>query len=168
MSAPDICLLFFLPNVKILGISDSLLVSGRNLDMALSLHITWCLLYQNSSPFYFSLLTHEGSIALVPRVGLSLFIHTTVSISVLIVLLGSYLLVSALFVTYIAKVKTVLLNSPFKAFLRFWHCKSFSLGEEGGGRYSTCLQTFKSLLLVCLSNGPKIWGVDGYCCCFAL
>jgi len=134
MSAPDICLLFFPPNVKILGISDSLLVSGRNSDMALSLHITWCFLYQNSSPFYFSLLTHEGSIALVPRVGLSLFIHTTVSISVLIVLLGSYLLVSALFVTYIAEVKTVLLNSPFKAFLRFWHCKSFLLGEEGGRR----------------------------------
>lgn len=102
----------------------------------------------------------------MPWVGLTLFIHTTAPISVLIVLLGLYLLVSALFVSYVAKMKTVLLNSLFKAFLRFWHCKSFSLGKEGGRRrYSACLQTCKSLLLVCLS---KIWGVDRYCCCFTL
>lgn len=48
----------FSPNLTVLRISYSLIVSTRNLDFLFSLQLTGCFLCQNSWPIYFSHVTH--------------------------------------------------------------------------------------------------------------
>lgn len=92
----------------------------------------------------------------MPLVGLTLFASTTFC-------MNSSGLISLVTAVCLDKIKTVLLSSPFKVFLRFWHCNFFSLRDERRRRrYCGCLQTCKSLLLICLFNCSSVWGIDGY------